>query len=86
MKKPKLTIEDCGRFFDDYVLTHNKEIYISSYAKDLPRDLLKQCKRSPEHARAILEVYSTRAPKYCKNIEKSGEITTEQYNYILNKI
>lgn len=84
----KLTIEDCGGFFDDFVLTRRDKtlIAIKSRAKDLPRVELMNCKRSPEHAKAIIEIYSDIDKAYCEPIIKSGSISKKQYNYIVKQL
>lgn len=84
----KLTIENCGGFFDDFVLVNNngKLIAIKSRARDLPMAELIDCKRSPEHAKAILEIYSNVDREYCDKIIKTGNISKQQYNYIIEKL
>ena len=86
-KYPKLAVENCGRWFDDYVLTESPEkFYIEAQAKNLPRDLLKKVKPCPAHASAILEIYSETHPEDAKKIRASGQITPKQYKEILKVI
>lgn len=84
----KITIENCGGFFDDFVLVkgNGKLIAIKARAKELPIDELINCKRSPEHANAILEIYSDIDKSYCDPILKSGSISKKQYNHIVEQL
>lgn len=80
----KLTIQDCGRFFDDYVLEDsNGFCQIKQLAKDLDRDKLKLAKKSPEHAKAVLEIAAELEPEVVDEIVKSGKITKQEYDFFL---
>ena len=90
----KITIEDCGRWFDDYVLTHKEgkkviKVYVKSYAKDLPRKLVKLAKIDKYSAKAIIEIASNKSKSLktlCEEITSKGSITKKQINYLLTKI
>jgi len=68
-KEPKIVIklENCGRFFDDYVVTKNgKDVVIASTAKGIPKELkylwVQQVrargKISPDEASVVLHFLS----------------------------
>lgn len=89
MSNLNLTLEDCGRWFYDYVLTDEDDeniLFIEPCAKDLPRDLLKKAKRNPEHAKAVLEIYADINKEDANQILESGSISDEDYTKILNLI
>lgn len=86
-KYPKLTIENCGRWFDDYVLVEvDGKLHIESEAKNLPRSVLKSCRKSPFMASAILEIYSEKDREFCKKIQDKGQISREEYEFIMSQI
>lgn len=85
-KEPKLTIENCGRWFDDYVLEYNGNTYIESEAKNLPRDILKKLKPNPYSAAAVLEIYSDIDKSYVNAIRERENITRKEFEFIISKI
>jgi len=82
-----IKIENCGRFFDDYVLYDGKEmISIEQWAKNLPRELLKKSKLSPESAKAVLDIYDEINPDEAKKILKTGRLTRKDFKRIISLI